>query len=160
VTGREHGGSRTRRTRDRPGPLTGTRRAPCRPGTSATYRRHVLPRSPGWWLQGLGLAHAVVGVILYRQPLAQIARDGFVNSVPDLGDRATAFWFMAAAPTLWLGGRLLRSAESLGDLAAQRTAGGILTVTGVVGSAVIPTSGFWGVAAVGISSLRRSTRRR
>ncbi len=120
----------------------------------------MLPRSPGWWLQGLGAAHAVVGVVLYRQPLAQIARDGFVNSVPDLGDRATAFWFMTAAPTLWLGGRLLRSAESLGDLAAQRSVGGVLTVTGVVGSAVMPTSGFWGVAAVGISSLRRSTRRR
>ncbi len=145
---------------DLPGPLTGTRRAPCRPGTSATYRRHVLPRSPGWWLQCLGLVHAVVGVVLYRQPLAQIVRDRFVSSVPDLGDRATAFWFMVAAPTLWLGGRLLRSAESLGDLAAQRTAGGILTVTGVVGSAVMPTSGFWGVAAVGIASLRRSTRRR
>ena len=143
-----------------PSVLTGTRRAPCRPGTSATYRPHVLPRSPGWWLQCLGLVHAVVGVVLYRQPLAQIVRDRFVSSVPDLGDRATAFWFMVAAPTLWLGGRLLRSAESLGDLAAQRTAGGILTVTGVVGSAVMPTSGFWGVAAVGIASLRRSTRRR
>ncbi len=104
--------------------------------------------------------HAVVGLVLYRQPLAQMARDGFVHSVPDLCDRATAFWFMAAAPTLWLSGRLLRSAESLGDLAARRAAGGVLTVTGVVGSAVMPTSGFWGVVAVGISSLRRGTRRR
>ena len=58
------------------------------------------------------------------------------------------------------GGARTPFAESLGDLAAQRTAGGILTVTGVVGSAVMPTSGFWGVAAVGIAYLRRSTRRR
>ena len=120
----------------------------------------VLRRSPGWWLQGLGVAHGVVGAVLYRQPLTEIARDRIVGSVPDLGDRATAFWFMAVAPTLWLGGRLLRSAESVGDFAAQRTAGGVLAVTGVVGSAVMPISGFWAVAAVGISSLRRSTRRR
>ena len=119
----------------------------------------MLHRSPGWWLQFLGVAHGVVGVILYRQPLAQIARDDIVNSVPDLGDRATAFWFMAVAPNLWLGGRLLRSAVTLGDVAAQRTAGGVLTATGVLGSAVMPISGFWALAAVGIASLRRSARR-
>ncbi len=97
-------------------------------------------------------------MVLYRRPLAEIARDGLVTSVPDVGDRATAFWFMGVAPTLWLGGRLLRSAESHGDAAAQRTVGGVLAVTGVVGAAAMPLSGFWGVLAVGISSLRRSTR--
>ena len=116
-------------------------------------------RSPGWWLQFLGAAHAAVGVVLYRQPLAEIAREGVVASVSDRGDRATAFWFMAAAPTLWLGGRLLRSAESNGDLAAQRAAGRVLAVTGAVGSAVMPVSGFWGVVAVGVASLRRSAGR-
>ncbi|MFD2093210.1 DUF6463 family protein [Blastococcus deserti] len=139
---------------------TGTAGAP---RSSSEFRPHRQPgsrRSPGWWLQCLGVAHGVVGVGLYRQPLAQIARGRIVGSVPDTGDKATAFWFMVAAPTLWLGGRLLRSAESHGDSAAQRTAGGILTVTGLTGSALMPTSGFWGVAAVGISSLRRSIRRR
>ena len=127
---------------------------------SAARRRLVLRRTPGWWLQFLGMAHGAVGVVLYRQPLGEIARDGVVNSVPDFGNRATAFWFVSVAPTLWLGGRLLRSAESLGDVAAERSAGGVLTVTGLVGSAAMPVSGFWGVAAVGIASLRRSTRRR
>lgn len=114
--------------------------------------------SPGRWLQFLGMAHGVVGLIGYRRPLAQIARDRVVGSVPDLGDRATAFWFMVVAPTLWLGGRLLRSAESLGDPAAQRAAGTVLTGTGLLGAAAMPVSGFWGVAAVGIASLRRSSR--
>ena len=108
----------------------------------------------------MGLAHACVGVVLYRRPLAEIARAWLVNSVPDVGDRATAFWFMAVAPTLWLGGRLLRSAETSGDLAAQRAGGTVLTATGLLGSAAMPASGFWGVVAVGISSLRRSIRRR
>lgn len=117
-------------------------------------------RSPGWWLQFLGAAHVAVGVVLYRRPLAEIARKGVVASVPDLGDRATAFWFMAAAPTLWLGGRLLRSAEAHGDVAAQRAAGRLLAVTGAVGSAAMPASGFWGVVAVGVAALRRSAGRR
>ena len=134
----------------------------------AAARRHVeisrprpeLRRSPGWWLQALGMAHGAVGLALYRKPLAEIAREGVVGSVPDWGDRATAFWFVSVAPTLWLGGRLLRSAESLGDVAAERTAGAVLTASGLLGSAAMPVSGFWGVAAVGIASLRRSTRRR
>ncbi len=118
----------------------------------------MLRRSPGWWLQCLGMTHGVVGVVLYRQPLTEIARDRIVGSVPDLGDRATAFWFAAVAPTLWLGGRLLRSAETSGDAAAQRAAGTVLTAAGLLGSAAMPASGFWGVVAVGIAAVRRSTR--
>ncbi len=117
----------------------------------------VLRRSPGWWLQVLGVAHAGVGATLYREALVDIARSNLVSSVPDWGDKATAFWFMAASPMLWLSGRLLRSAESAGDLNAQRAAGSVLTAAGVIGSAAMPRSGFWGVAAVGLFALRRSS---
>ena len=106
----------------------------------------MIRRSPGWWLQFLGVAHAGVGVALYHDTLAEIASASVVNSVPDRGDEATAFWFMAVAPTLWLGGRLLRSAESAGDLAGQRATGGVLTATGLVGTAAMPVSGFPAVA--------------
>lgn len=116
-------------------------------------------RSPGWWLQFLGVAHAAVGAVVYRAALGDIARARVVSSVPDHGDRATAFWFVTAAPVLWLGGRLLRSAESTGDVAAQRAAGTVLTVTGAVGSVAMPSvNGFWAVTAVGIAALRRSRR--
>lgn len=120
----------------------------------------VLRRSPGWWLQLLGVAHAGIGATLYREALVDIARSKLVSSVPDWGDKATAFWFMAASPTLWLSGRLLRSAESAGDFNAQRAAGSVLTAAGVIGSAAMPRSGFWGVAAVGLFALRRSSRPR
>lgn len=118
----------------------------------------ALPRrSPGWWLQFLGVAHAALGAVVYRAAIGDIARDKVVNSVPDHGDRATAFWFVVAAPILWLGGRLLRSAESTGDVDAQRAAGIVLTATGAVGSAAMPSvSGFWAVVAVGVSALRRA----
>ena len=120
----------------------------------------MIRQSPGSWLQFLGVAHAGVGVVLYHDALADIARAKVVNSVPDRGDEATAFWFMAVAPTLWLSGRLLRSAESGGDLAGQRAAGGVLVATGLVGTAAMPLSGFLGVTAVGVAALRRSIRRR
>lgn len=117
-------------------------------------------RSPGWWLQLVAAGHGGAGVILYRDALADIARARVVNAVPDRGDRATAFWFTAVTPLLWLGGRLLRSAESTGDLGAQRVAGKVLIAAGVVGSAAMPASGFWAVIAVGVSALRRSVIRR
>lgn len=133
---------------------------PASPLPCHRYGADVIRRSPGWWLQLLGVAHAGVGVVLYRDVLAEIASAGLINSVPDRGDRATAFWFMAAAPTLWLGGRLLRSAESAGDLAGQRAAGVVLTAAGLVGTAVMPRSGFPAVAAVGSAAIRRSADRR
>lgn len=128
----------------------------CRSG----YGAGVRSRSPGWWLQFLGVAHVGVGAVLYREALGRIAREKVINSVPDRGDKATAFWFMAVAPMMWLSGRLLRFAETTGDLDAQRAAGAVLTATGVAGSAAMPVSAFWGVAAVGICALRRSTCRR
>lgn len=124
------------------------------------YPLDVLRRSPGWWLQRLGIMHAGTGIVLYRDILADIVGDKLVRSVPDRGDRATAFWFTIAAPTLWLGGRLLRSAESADDLGAQRAAGSVLIVTGLAGTAAMPFSGFWALVGVGIGALRRSFRTR
>ncbi len=54
------------------------------------------------------MTHGVVGVIPCRRLVERIAREGNVDSVPDLGDRAAAFWLVATGPTLWLplrGGR-------------------------------------------------------
>ncbi|TCP53520.1 hypothetical protein EV191_10487 [Tamaricihabitans halophyticus] len=112
-------------------------------------------RTPGWWLQAVSAAHAGVGVALYRDAVAEIAARKYVNAVPERGDRATAFWFLTAAPALWTAGRLLRSAESAGDAAAQRTAGRTLVTAGLFGSAAMPASGFWAVAAIGAAAWRR-----
>jgi hypothetical protein len=111
-------------------------------------------RSPGSWLQAIAIAHAGVGSLLYRRALVKIIEDR--TSIPDHGDKTTAFWFMVAAPVLWLGGRLLRSVESADDLAGQRAAGVVLAGTGLAGGVAMPASGFWAVAAVGLASLRRS----
>jgi uncharacterized protein DUF6463 len=115
--------------------------------------------SPGEWLQRIAVAHAVIGVVAYRAPLAEIARARFVATVPDRGDRATAFWFLTAAPLLWSSGRLLRSAEETGDPTAGRAAGRVLIASGAIGVATMPVSGFWSVLAVGIATVRRARER-
>ena len=127
--------------------------------TRVRYVAGVGLRSPSWWLQFLSVAHVGVGAIRYRVALGDIARRRLLNSVSASADNAAAFWFMAVAPALWVSGRLLRSAEASGDLDAQRAAGAVLTAVGVVGSSAIGRrpSGFWGVTAVGIALLRRST---
>lgn len=104
------------------------------------------------------MAHAAVGTVVYRDVLADLARHRLVGTVPERGDRATAFWFLAAAPSLWLGGRLLRSAEEHGDTSAQRAAGAVVTTVGAVGSAAMPVSGFWALVVVGGGVLRRGYR--
>ncbi|QVQ55018.1 hypothetical protein J4H86_18940 [Spiractinospora alimapuensis] len=108
----------------------------------------------------VGAAHIVYGAVLYRDALGDIARRGFVNAVPDFGDRATAFWFVTCGSMFMLCGHLLRSAEKAGDLDAQRDAGAALTAIGAVGSAAMPASGFWAVLAIGAAALRRGRRPR
>jgi hypothetical protein len=128
------------------------------PGRSSRAPTRLI--SPGWWLQVIGVAHAGVGVVLHREPLAEIVRAKVIGSVPDRGDRATAFWFLAVAPLSWIAGRLLRSAEVAGDLPAQREAGAVLTAVGVAGAAVMPVSPFWSLIAVGLHAVRGSRGRR
>ena len=113
-------------------------------------------RSPGWWLQLIACGHAAVGTVVYRDALAGIVRDKVFRAVPDRGDRATAFWFMAAAPSLWITGRLLRSAEAMGDVRGQRIAGGVVAGLGLTGATAMPISGFWALAAVGFAAARNS----
>lgn len=115
-------------------------------------------RSAGRWLQAVGLAHGAIGAVVYRDVLAGMARGNPFGSVPERGDRATAFWFVAAAPALWMGGRLLRSAEEHQDLPAQRAAGAVLTAVGLAGTAAMPKGGFPALAGIGGLLLRRSLR--
>ncbi|MBX4174553.1 DUF6463 family protein [Streptomyces geysiriensis] len=115
-------------------------------------------RSAGRQLQFVGLAHGAVGAVVYRDVLADLARGNPLGSVPDRGDRATAFWFLAAAPALWMGGRLLRSAEEHRDVPAQRADGGQHGAGGVAGTAVMPKGGFPALAAIGGLVLRRTLR--
>ncbi|MBW1597059.1 DUF6463 family protein [Streptomyces sp. JJ38] len=119
----------------------------------------MLRQSPGRWLQIIGVAHTAIGIPLYGAELRGIVRDGIVDTVPDHGERAAAFWYLTAGPGMWLAGRLLRSAERSDDVAAQRVAGGFVAATGAAGALLMPRSGFWALAAVGATAFRRAGHR-
>ncbi|MDD7937159.1 DUF6463 family protein [Actinomycetospora lutea] len=102
----------------------------------------------GRLLQVVALGHAAIGAWIYRDVVAGVARDvrvggprALVGVVPDRGDRATAFWFLVAAPALWTLGRSLTPGD--------RVAGGVLAATGVAGSVLMPAGGWPAVAAIG-----------
>ncbi|MFI8852478.1 DUF6463 family protein [Streptomyces sp. 891-h] len=114
--------------------------------------------STGRLIQAVAVGHGAIGAVLYREELAQLARDGVLNTVPERGDRAAAFWFMTAAPALWAVGRLVHSAERNDDAAAQRATGAVLAGVGAVGTAAMPKGGFPALLGIGGLLLRRARR--
>jgi uncharacterized membrane protein len=113
------------------------------------------------------VGHAVIGLAIFRDPLAAIVRDGFVNGVePALlergllpyFDREAAFWFMLYAPILLLIGFVTRRALELGDAVMLRLVGWTLLVMGGAGALAMPISGFWIVLLLGGLVLRAARR--
>jgi len=98
-----------------------------------------------------GVLHMVVGVLLFRAPLAAIFRDGFVGSVGRDPTRGLAFWFMLFGPVLAAIGWIVQHALAVGDGAVLTVVGWTLLVTGVIGAAAIPVSGFWIVIVLSLS---------
>jgi hypothetical protein len=125
-----------------------------------------MSRSPGKALMALGAGHTVWGLLAYREPLRELARAGFVDGVGDglfraehsRDARAAAFWFMAAAPLVALGGYLADAAEQAGDRRATAVTGGAVLSVGAAGMAVIPRSGFPAGVSVGLWFLARARR--
>lgn len=124
-------------------------------------RRHYaspMNRSPASALEGIGIAHAIVGVTKFRREVRGIVNDGVFNAVGKDPQRATALWFLMVAPPLWLSGHLLRHAESADDHRTQFVAGSTLVGTGLLGAAVLPKSPFAAVIGVGVASVLKSRR--
>jgi Family of unknown function (DUF6463) len=111
----------------------------------------------------LGCGHVGWGLIAYREPLRELVRGGVVGSVGDgifdtdhdRGPRAAAFWFLFAAPLTVLSGYLAEAALRAGDDRAVSVAGRSTLGLGVVGTAVMPRSGFPAALPVGYWLVRR-----
>ena len=112
--------------------------------------------TPGSLVQLMAAGHLVVAVVVYRREFVAVAREGLVGTVDGRGPRNEAFWYLCAAPMLWLAGRQLRAAEKIGDAGSQRQIGGVLTGVGVVGATAMPASPFWLVLASGVAAWRRA----
>ena len=119
--------------------------------------------SPGTAVTLLGLGHAAWAAVAYREPLRDIVRAGVVGAVGDgifatahsRGDRAAGFWFLFAAPLVALTGYLAEAALDDGNGRAVRVAGGTTLGLGLIGSVVIPRSGFPVAVPIGYWLLHR-----
>jgi Family of unknown function (DUF6463) len=119
--------------------------------------RRRLPGS-GRLLQLLAFGHAAVGIAVYRDELRAISRDGIVAGIPYHGPKATAFWFLAPSPPMWLVGRLLGGAEEAGDAEALRTVSRVGLVCAAIAALCMPLSGFWGWLAISLRGLVHARR--
>jgi hypothetical protein len=91
-----------------------------------------------------GIGHALVGVALFGDPLAAMAREGFVNTIRyGQFDRAAAFWFLLFSPICVLLGRMVAHATDRGDRWLLTVVAWNVLAMGVVGAVIMPLSGFW-----------------
>jgi hypothetical protein len=114
----------------------------------------------------MSFGHLAWGFFAYRKPLAELTREGILDSVGDgvfrrehfQDDRAAAFWFLFAAPMIGLLGHMVEAAEERGDARALRRSGQSVIGLGALSCAVIPRSGFPAVPLIGWWMIRRSRR--
>ncbi|PTL79671.1 DUF6463 family protein [Vitiosangium sp. GDMCC 1.1324] len=114
----------------------------------------------GTLLMLTGVLHEVVGVILFRGPLAEMLRAGVFNSVgDDSGPRAAAFWFLVSGCGFVLFGWLCRWVEL--ELARPLPAGlgWGLVMLGVACVVPMPITGAWLFFPLGIRVLLDARQR-
>jgi hypothetical protein len=102
-----------------------------------------------------GIGHTVVGLILFREPLAAMVRQGVANTIHyGQFDRAAAFWFLLFSPICFALGQIVAHAIERNDARTLRLIGWYLLAMGVVGATVMPISGFWIVIVIAPLILR------
>ncbi|WP_258723738.1 DUF6463 family protein [Cellulomonas sp. NS3] len=126
--------------------------SPVRPADVLRARAGTL----GWWVELVAVGHLVVGSVLFRDVVLDVARAGGWGAVPLRGDRATGFWFLLASPAWWALGRELRAAEERGDRATQRRTGRAVAGLSAAGAVMLPGSPFWVLLALGLTAVRRA----
>ncbi len=111
----------------------------------------------GRWIMVVGLIHLVFGFIFYADAWRQIADAGIVASVDDFSIRATAYWFVAAAPLMLLLGGLIDHFEKH-RLALPAWFAWSFAVTLVALLTLMPVNGAWlfWVPVIGLFLRRRS----
>ncbi len=115
----------------------------------------------GSLLMVTAVGHAIVGVILFSEPLRAIVSAGVINSIqpPNYStqphfDRIAVFFFMLLSPVLFLLGQIVNHAVSNRDADSLRLIGWYLVVIGIVGIAILPLSGNWLLPPLGAIVLK------
>ncbi|MET0387318.1 MAG: DUF6463 family protein [Polyangiales bacterium] len=106
----------------------------------------------------VGILHNAVAVIVYWEPLVAILHDGIIASVPDVGDRAAAFWFTITGLVFLLLGACVRDLERQGLALPRSLAPGLLVLTLAI-VIPMPSSGAWIFLPIAIVTHRRWKQR-
>lgn len=110
----------------------------------------------GALLRLTGLLHQAVGLVVARDTVLAVLRDGFVGAIEPDPERMIVFWYLVAGFLMLFAGRALLEIERARPLPAAL--GWWLLALGVGGGLAIPASGFWLVVPQGLLVLARARR--
>jgi hypothetical protein len=111
----------------------------------------------GTMLLAIALLHLLVGVVLYRDVLLEVAREGVLATVPDFGDRAAAYWFLITGLCLFALGACVRDAERERSFVPRSLPATLALLTFAI-VAPMPVSCGWLIAPVAWLAYRRVGR--
>jgi hypothetical protein len=94
-------------------------------------------------LRRYSVGQVILGSLVYRRELGEIASRGVLGSVPYRSREAAAMWFIGAALPGWLLGYLTDVAAEAGDVEAVRLVGLMGIAGGIGGAALTPVSPMW-----------------
>ena len=107
----------------------------------------IMLKLSGYWLIITGILHFVGGFVFFPEPLAEIARLGWWNTVsPDPFnlnyEMEAAFWFMAIAPLWFIIGMLCCWIQEQ-KLTMPMFVSWILLAVNIISVVIEPVSGLW-----------------
>ncbi|NRR32920.1 hypothetical protein HSX11_22370 [Oxalobacteraceae bacterium] len=98
-----------------------------------------------WLLAVLGGAHALLGLIWFRQPIRAALREGGIGQFQGHDARRVAFWFTIFGPLLLCLGHVAIRAVAAADFALINIIGCYLLGLAIVALLALPKSGFWAI---------------
>lgn len=96
-----------------------------------------------WTMFGLGVAHVVFGLVLFKHPFAAAMGAGWIGQFQGVDSRRLAFWFTVFGPLVMMAGQIAVHAVQGGDLALLRLIGYYLAAIALIGVTALPKSPFW-----------------
>ncbi|WP_198087457.1 DUF6463 family protein [Variovorax sp. E3] len=95
-----------------------------------------------WFVLALGIVHCVLGLVVFRKPIAAALGEGLVDRFSGIPERRVAFWFTIFGPLLIMSGHIAVLATQDGNLALLRVVGVYLLVVSALGAVALPKSPF------------------
>lgn len=95
-----------------------------------------------WMVVALGVIHCLLGLTVFRKPIASAVGDGLVGKFAGVPERRLAFWFTIFGPLLLMSGHVAVLAAIDGNMALLRVVGLYLLAVSVIGTVALPKSPF------------------